>query len=221
MENRSSLFGIIAIIIGASGLGLGAISVINFHILEGPEGPQGLPGEDGQDGMDGIDGTDGQDAPGEILAAILEPDNGEIVTGRKLIRILVSGSENYSISILRNGTEIGTSLQLVWDTSTISDGWWNITVIATDTQMSTVSSDVVIVCVKNSLIEYPCSTDIEVKDALDTIGTGYGIITITNDITLSNTINISGGGVYIIQGNSPDNLITINCGGDRTEKTGN
>ena len=59
MENRSSLFGIIAIIIGAAGVGLGTFSVANFQILEGPQGPQGEPGDDGQEGIDGIDGVDG------------------------------------------------------------------------------------------------------------------------------------------------------------------
>ncbi|MFX1500798.1 MAG: hypothetical protein ACFFDH_07525, partial [Promethearchaeota archaeon] len=59
VENKSSLVGIIAIIIGASGLGLGAFSVVNFQILQGPEGPQGPPGNDGQDGIDGIEGVDG------------------------------------------------------------------------------------------------------------------------------------------------------------------
>lgn len=214
VENKSSLFGIIALIIGATGLGIGVFSVVNFQVIEGPQGPSG------DDGQDGLDGDDGQDAPGGILVAILDPDHGEIVIGKKIIRTLVTGSESYTILILRNGTEIGTSLQLQWDTSTVDDGWWNITVIATDIETSIVSSDVVIVYVKNSLIEYPCSSEVQVRDALDAIGTGYGIITITNDITLSNTINISGGGVYIIQGlkkeEEPEEIITIDCGGDRT-----
>ncbi len=211
VENKSSLFGIIALIIGATGLGVGVFSVVSFQMIEGP---QGLPGDDGQDGIDG------KDALGGILVAILEPHHGEIVTGKKIIRTLVTGSEGYTISILRNGTEIGASSQLDWDTSTVNDGWWNITVIATDIQTSAVSSDVVIVHVKNSLIEYPCSSEVEVRDALDAIGQGYGIITIINDITLSNTINISGGGIYIIQGliraEEPNKIISVDCGGDRT-----
>ncbi len=58
MENRSSLFGIIAILIGAVGVGLGMFSVVNFQLVQGP---QGLPGQDGQDGQDGIGGIDGLD----------------------------------------------------------------------------------------------------------------------------------------------------------------
>jgi hypothetical protein len=51
-----------------------------------------------------------------------------------------------------------------------------------------------------NILEYPCSSEAEINDALTAIGTGYGIITITNNITLSGTIDISGGGNYIIQG---------------------
>ncbi|MFX0057983.1 MAG: right-handed parallel beta-helix repeat-containing protein [Candidatus Hodarchaeota archaeon] len=49
-------------------------------------------------------------------------------------------------------------------------------------------------------IDYPVSSELEIKNALDAIGTGYGIITITNNITLNGTIEINGGGNYIIQG---------------------
>lgn len=61
VENKSSIFGIIALIIGASGLGLGAFSVVNFQTVEGPQGP---PGDDGADGVDGFDGVD---APGGLV----------------------------------------------------------------------------------------------------------------------------------------------------------
>jgi len=49
-------------------------------------------------------------------------------------------------------------------------------------------------------MEYPVSSESEINNALDAIGTGYGIITITNNITLNGTIDINGGGNYIIQG---------------------
>jgi hypothetical protein len=49
-------------------------------------------------------------------------------------------------------------------------------------------------------IEYPVKSEAEINSALNAIGTGYGIITITNNITLSGTIEIKGGGNYIIQG---------------------
>ena len=48
VENRSSIFGTIAIILGASGLGLGMFSVINFQVVTGP---QGSPGQDGRHGQ--------------------------------------------------------------------------------------------------------------------------------------------------------------------------
>jgi len=46
---------------------------------------------------------------------------------------------------------------------------------------------------------------------------GAGTIIITENIILSNTITISGGGSYIIQGISPS--ITIDCNGDRAAFT--
>ncbi|MFX1427832.1 MAG: NosD domain-containing protein [Promethearchaeota archaeon] len=49
-------------------------------------------------------------------------------------------------------------------------------------------------------IEYPVSSETEMISALNAIGTGYGIITITHNITLINTIDINHGGNYIIQG---------------------
>ncbi|MFX1337177.1 MAG: right-handed parallel beta-helix repeat-containing protein [Promethearchaeota archaeon] len=61
---------------------------------------------------------------------------------------------------------------------------------------------------------YFCSSEIEVGDALQAIGTGKGIITITANITLSQTINIDGGGSYVIQGQGAGT--TIDCNGDRT-----
>ena len=56
VENRSSLFGIIALIIGASGLGVGVFSVVNFQVIEGPPGKDGIDGTGGQDGQDGHTG---------------------------------------------------------------------------------------------------------------------------------------------------------------------
>lgn len=192
VENKSSIFGIIALLIGTFGLGVGVFSVVNFQIVEGPPG------------------QDGQDAPGGILIAILDPDHGEIVAGEKTIRILVTGSESYTISILRNGTEIGNSVQLEWDTSTVSDGWWNITVTVTDITTNDQSQDKVMVYVQNvesSTNVYYCSSQSEIEDALDIIGTGHGTIIITEDITLNSQININGGGNYIIQGEGP---VTLN-----------
>jgi hypothetical protein len=61
--------------------------------------------------------------------------------------------------------------------------------------------------------EYHCSTEAEINNALDAIGTGNGKIMITEDITLTSPIQIDGGGSYIIQGTG---LSTIDCGGDRT-----
>ena len=49
-------------------------------------------------------------------------------------------------------------------------------------------------------IEYPVSSEAEIINALNAIGKGFGIVTITTNITLTNTIDINIGGNYIIQG---------------------
>lgn len=140
VENKSSLFGIIAIIIGASGLGLGAFSFVNFQTVEGP---QGLPGEDG------TDGEDGQDAPGGLVVGILDPDQEDTVWGEIEIRALVYGSNNYSVSVKVNQTEIGAQLPTFWNTSLEVEGWYNLTVLITDNETKETASDTVWVLVKS------------------------------------------------------------------------
>ncbi len=54
---------------------------------------------------------------------------------------------------------------------------------------------------------YYCSSQSEIEGALDTIGTGHGTLIITENITLSSTINLDGGGRYIIRSAGP---ITLN-----------
>ena len=63
--------------------------------------------------------------------------------------------------------------------------------------------------------EYPCSSELDINNAFNDIGTGSGIITIIDNITLSDTINIDGGGSYIIQGQGLGTSIDVNWG-DRT-----
>lgn len=72
VENKSSLFGIIAIIIGATSLGIGTFSVINFQIVKGQDGLDGIDGVDGADGVDGINGTQGVPGSIEFVVGIWE-----------------------------------------------------------------------------------------------------------------------------------------------------
>jgi len=153
VENKGSLFGIIAIIIGASGLGLGAFSIVNFQVVEGP------PGGDGQDG------TDGQDAPIGLVVGILDPDQDDAVWGEIVIRALVYGSNNYSVSVKANQTEIGTQLPTFWNTSLEVEGWYNLTVLIMDNETKETASDTVWI-----LIDSPVSSG--VKDTYTLTRTG-------------------------------------------------
>ncbi|MFX1281751.1 MAG: hypothetical protein ACFFA3_20550 [Promethearchaeota archaeon] len=140
VENKSSLFGIIAIIIGASGLGVGAYSIVNFQTVEGPQGP---PGDDGQDGSD---------APGGLVVGILDPDQHETVWGEIEIRALVYGSNNYSVSVKANQTKIRTKLPTFWNTSLEVEGWYNLTVLIMDNKTKETASDMVWIQVKSPRI---------------------------------------------------------------------
>ena len=166
VENKSSLFGIIAIIIGASGLGLGVFSVVNFQTIEGIPGDDGQEGIDGDDGQDGIDGDD---APGGIIVGILDPDEGETISGNVTIRAMIAGSEAYTVSILRNGTEIGTTLPMKWNTTLVPDGWWNITVIVMDVLTQDQSSDHLLVYVDNN----PTMTRVYLQGNMEDLSAGY------------------------------------------------
>jgi parallel beta-helix repeat protein len=210
-NGRFNVLVVLALLIGVSGVGLGAYSTFFQTPVTGP------PGEDGEDGLDGVDGVDGKDAPGGIVVGILDPDSHDIVSGVIEIRALIAGSNNFSVSVFSNSSEIGTQIPFSWDTTSVADGWWNITVEVIDIPSGNQTQDEVIIYVMNIEEDVPiyyCASEEEINDALTDIGTGAGTIYITENIHLTNTINVNGGGSYIIQGVSPS--IFINCSGDRT-----
>jgi len=117
---------------GASGLGLGAFSVVSS---------QGLLGEDAYGGI--------QADTAIPVVKILNPDEGETVWGTITIRAFIYEVSNYSIKILVNNSLIGSSIPFIFNTTTVPIGWSNITVIVNDT-VGNVGEDSVIVFVDNS-----------------------------------------------------------------------
>ena len=190
VENRSSIFGIIALILGAGGLGLGAFSVVNFQVVDGP---QGLPGEDGTD------------APGEIVIGILDPDQGEVISGEVTIRALIAGSEQYTVSVLRNGTEIGTTLPMLWNTTLENDGWYNITIVATDVVSDNVNQDEVIVFVDSTpftgQVIQVISTSTSLYDGGD-YGSPHTYLSLTINTSKNSSIYISCSTTMSVMGGS-------------------
>ena len=134
-RNKMSAIAMIAVILGAAGLGAGAYSVISVQTgaIEGDDG------DDGDTGAIGTKGDEGQDAPGGIVVGLMDPDDGETVSGNVTIRAMVSGSEDYNIKVYVNGTLNTTYVPFEWNTTKLSDGWWNVTVIATDVATNDVS----------------------------------------------------------------------------------
>jgi len=91
-----------------------------------------------------------------ITVGILDPDYGDTISGEIMIRAMILHSHpnwGYTVSVLRNGTEISSSLPFEWDTTTEDDGWWNITVRVTDIH-GNVGSDEVIVYTINDADNY-------------------------------------------------------------------
>ena len=233
-NGKSNLLIILALLVGISGVGLGTYSAFFQAPIAGPPGQDGSDGADGIDGVDGVDGidgingtdgidgtdgingTDGADAPGGIVVGILDPDNNDVIMGMVEIRALIAGSNQYSVSVLRNGTEIATEVPFEWNTTLIADGWWNLTVKVFDIPSGNETQDQAMVYVLNNPENnhfYYCSSEAEINAALADIGSQSGTITITENINLTDSIVINQGGSYIIQGIAPD--ITIDCNGDR------
>jgi len=154
-RNKMSAMAMIAVILGAAGLGVGAYSVISVQTgaIEGEDGDDGDTGATGLIGPEGDEGDDGQDAPGGIVIGIMDPDDGEIISGNVTIRAMVAGSENYDVKVYINGSLNATIVPFVWNSSKVSDGWWNVTVIATDVATNDVSQDEVIIYVDNSPVQ--------------------------------------------------------------------
>ncbi|WP_371802599.1 thrombospondin type 3 repeat-containing protein [Candidatus Lokiarchaeum ossiferum] len=66
------------------------------------------------------------------VVGILDPDLDEQVFGMITIRGLIYENSNYSISIRINGTEIGTTLPFLWNSSSISDGNYTLSILVID-----------------------------------------------------------------------------------------
>ena len=81
---------------------------------------------------------------------LLDPDEGETISGNVTLRAMIAGRENYDIIILINGSLNATYVPFEWNTTKLADGWWNVTVIAIDVATNNVSQDAVIVYVKNT-----------------------------------------------------------------------
>jgi parallel beta-helix repeat protein len=92
---------------------------------------------------------------------------------------IIIGAADCDNNIVRNNNCVGNLFD-VWDTGTNSD------------------------------FEYRCSTDKQIQDAVDSIALKSGLITLLADTTfvISTTIDIDGGGAYIIQGQG-DNTILV------------
>jgi hypothetical protein len=144
------------------------------------------------------------------VVGILDPDNDQIISGEITIRAQIwEISNNYSISILMNGSEIGTEIPLKWNSNDVEDGNYNLSVVATD-KSGNKGQDQIIISVQNSVEDVE---DEKESPLVTIIEPGYnenvtGIIIIRTLVIEESDYNLS---VYI-NGTSvgSDNLIFWN-----------
>jgi len=209
---------VVALVLGGGGLGLGAYSLISGG--QGTEGPAGPQGEEGDQGVLGDDGDQGEQGPAGMVGPVVgitQPGNNTVISGVVSVRVMLWSSSPCSFKVLVNGWENVTALPWQWNTSApqFGDGWWNLTVQAINSS-GFVAQDQVRVQVLNHPEQDPvyyCSSQAEITAALASIGTGAGTVILTQNVTLTSTILINGGGSYLIQGVAPG--VTLDCGGSR------
>lgn len=85
---KSTGLAIFALIIGAGGLGLGAFTMVNFQVIEGPEGPEG------QDGVDAVSGITNVWSDFYYLPTDTNPVSQVIPIDQLLINFTVNSGES-------------------------------------------------------------------------------------------------------------------------------
>ncbi len=161
---------VVALVIGASGVGLGVFGLSNILAGKPP------------------------------AVAILNPSTGDVIAGTTTIRAMVSAAEgdDYTVKVLRNGTQIGTTLPFGWDTTSGADGPYNLTVIITGKHGT--ATDQVIVEVLNHPAGAPPSVFIIEPDYDDTLSgekqvraivsadLGYSVQVLVNDTEIGTAL---------------------------------
>ncbi|MFX1237642.1 MAG: hypothetical protein ACFFAS_10735 [Promethearchaeota archaeon] len=131
--NRTiSAISIVAVVLGGTGLGFGVFSMITL-----------------QDELNSS--NDGDDLPEKRnpIVGILDPDESQAVSGIVLVRAMIWCDLNYAVQVLLNDSLKATHLPYSWNTTTFSDGWWNLSVVVIDSSGS-VGMDCVLVKVDNA-----------------------------------------------------------------------
>lgn len=145
------------------------------------------------------------------VVGILDPDNDQIISGEITIRAQIwEISNNYSISILMNGSEIGNKIPLKWNSSDVEDGNYNLTVVATD-KTGNKGQDQIIISVKNSVEDDEDVEDEKESPLVTIIEPGYnknvtGIIIIRTLVIEESDYNLT---IYINGTSVGSDLLTL------------
>ena len=145
------------------------------------------------------------------IIGILDPDNDQIISGEITIRAQIwEISNNYSISILMNGSEIGTEIPLKWNSNDVEDGNYNLSVVATDNSGNK-GQDQIIIFVQNSVEDDEDVEDEKESPLVTIIEPGYnenitGIIAIRTLVIEESDYNLT---IYINGLSIGSDLLTL------------
>jgi len=105
------------------------------------------------------------------VVGILDPNDQEVISGVRKIRASIYDEGTCTIEVLVNGQVVGSILPFYWDTTTVSDGIYNLTVRATDCSMKK-GQDQLLVTVDNDPFDKMVisHTNMTTKDTLETCG---------------------------------------------------
>ena len=115
-NGKGSALTIIALIIGAGGLGVGVFSMIQFQVVEGPQGEPGIDGPNGDDGLNGTlnnvvgiwEGMEGTGSNYNISLTTPQLSESGFFTlneGDTALQLTTMGWYRFSIKFLWNGLD--------------------------------------------------------------------------------------------------------------------
>ncbi len=117
---------IAAMAVGIAGISMGVFSIIYMNL------DHGLAEEN-------------------IYVRFTNLDEGDVLYGDVTIRALIIGSENCTVSLFANDTLIGNLVPLIWDSSMVADGWWNLRIEIHDIGSDRSATDTVLVRVEQPI----------------------------------------------------------------------
>lgn len=120
------IIAIAAMAVGIAGISMGVFSIIYMNL-------------------------DNRPVEENIYVRFTDFDEGGIVYGDVTIKALIIGCENYTVSLFANDSLIGSLVPLIWDSSMVADGWWNLRIEIHDIDSDRSATDSVLIKVEQPI----------------------------------------------------------------------